>query len=80
MTYIDKDTLLEVRGRLQRCLELMHKEANTSSKEELVEAIELLDAALESLDEGARVDQLMKLVGKAIEKLPWIVSILKELD
>ena len=80
MTYEDKDTLLEVRGRLLRCLELMHKEANIGSKEELVEAIELLDTALESMDEGARTDQLIELVGKVIEKLPWIVSMFKDLD
>lgn len=80
MTYLEKDTLLKIKDRLQRSLELMHKEANTGSQEELIEAIAILDDALDSIEEGDRPDRVIWLVGKVVEKLPWIVSLFKNLE
>ena len=80
MTYLNRKTLLRIRDRLKTCLVLMHEEANASSIEEVRQAIALLDIALDSEDERTRTDRVIQLIGKVVEKLPWIASVLKDLD
>ena len=80
MTYFDKETLRGIRGRLNACLVLMHDETDASAKEELIQAIAVLDDVLESDDQRANAKMIYQLIGKIIEKLPWIVSLMKDLE
>ncbi len=80
MASISKKTLIRVRGRLSNCLDLMHDEANASAKEEVIHAIAVLDNLIESDDRQAEAELVIQLVGKIIEKLPWIVSVMSEID
>jgi len=74
------DSLLEVQDKLRRSLESKHREADTGSKDELIEAIRLLEEVLEAIERGSRTDNVIRLLGKVVEKLPWIAKILKELE
>ena len=80
MASISKKTLIRVRGRLCNCLDLMHDEANASAKEEVIHAIAVLDNLIESDDRQAEAELVIQLVGKIIEKLPLIVSVMSEID
>ena len=80
MTSFNYETLVRFRGRLCACLDLMHDEANASAKEDLIHAIAVLDKIIESDDQRARTRLIYQLVGKIIEKLPWIVSVFKDLE
>lgn len=79
MSYVAKDTLIKVRGRLCACLDLMHDEANASAKEEVIQAIATIDKLIESEDHLRRA-AVYELVGKIIEKLPWLLSLMRDLD
>ena len=48
------DSLLKVQDMLRQSLESKHKEAGTGSKDELIEAIRLLDEVLEAIERGSR--------------------------
>lgn len=74
------DSLLKVQDMLRQSLESKHKEAGTGSKDELIEAIRLLDEVLEAIERGSRTDNVIRLLGKVVEKLPWIAKILRELE
>ena len=80
MSYVSKDTLLKVRGQLNACLVLMHDEANASAKEEIIHAIAAIDDIIESDVRTAEAELVYQLIGKIIEKLPWIVSVMRDLD
>lgn len=80
MASISKKTLIRVRGQLRNCLDLMHDEANASAKEEVIHAIAVLDNLIESDERQAQAELVIQLVGKIIEKLPWIVSVMSEID
>lgn len=80
MASISKKTLIRVRGRLRNCLDLMHDEANASAKEEVIHAIAVLDNLIESDERQAQAELVIQLVGKIIEKLPWIVSVMSEIN
>lgn len=80
MSYISIDTLIKVRGRLNACLDLMHDEANASAKEEVIHAIAAIDDIIESDVQTAKAELVYQLIGKIIEKLPWIVSVMRDLD
>jgi len=79
MSYVKKDTLIKVRDRLCVCLDLMHDEANASAKEEVIHAIATIDKLIES--EGhLRRAAVHELIGKIVEKLPWLLSVMRDLD
>lgn len=80
MASISKKTLIRVRGRLSNCLDLMHDEANASAKEEVIHAIAVLDNLIESDERQAQAELVIQLVGKIIEKLPWIVSVMSKIN
>jgi len=58
----------------------MHDEANASAKEEVIHAIAVLDNLIESDERQAQAELVIQLVGKIIEKLPWIVSVMSEIN
>lgn len=80
MASIKKETLVKVRGKLKTCLDLMHDEANASAKEEVIHAIAKLDDIIESDVQPARAKLVYPLIEKIIEKLPWIISTMRDLD
>ena len=80
MASIGKETLVKVRARLIVCLDLMHDEANASAKEEVIHAIATLDDIIESDVRTAKAELIYQLIGKIIEKLPWIISTMRDLD
>ena len=80
MRKVSIDTLKKVRSRLSVCIELMHDEANASAKEEAIHAIAMIDNMIESEDQDARAELLLKLIGKILEKLPWLVSLMRDVD
>ena len=80
MASLSKETLERVRDRLRVCLELMHDEANASAKEEVIHAIVMLDNLIESNDQKARAEVIYHLIGKIIEKLPWILSLMRDVE
>lgn len=80
MASISIETLIRVRGRLITCLDLMHDEANASARKEVIHAIAVLDNIIESDNRQAKAELIYRLIGKIIEKLPWIVSVMRDLD
>ena len=75
-----RETLKRVRDRLVVCLELMHDEANASAKEEVNHAIEVLDNLIDSEDHRSRGELVYELIGKIIKKLPWLLSVMRDID
>ena len=76
---VHKDTLLRLRDTLHMCLDLMHDEAYADAKKEVVRAIEEIDKALASKGEKVSPEGLIELLGKIVDRLPWIVSLFKDL-
>ena len=80
MASISKETLIKVRDRLKICLDLMQDEANASAKEEVSRAIKILDDIIESEDRSAKAALVYQLIGKVIDKLPGIISAMRNLN
>jgi hypothetical protein len=58
----------------------MHDEAKAGAKEEVIHAIAVLDNLIESDERQAQAELVIQLVGKIIEKLPWIVSVMSKIN
>ena len=80
MASINTETLVKIRDRLITCLDMMHDEANASAKEEVIHAIAKLDDIIKSNVQTERAKLVYPLILRIIEKLPWIISTMRDLD
>ena len=76
---LSDESLKKVRTKLKRCLAAKHIETDTSIKKCLIEVIKDLDREIKKKEGQLDQYQILRLVGKILNKLPWIVSLLEKL-
>jgi len=74
-----KESLKKIRTRLKRCLAEKHIGTDASLKKCLNEAIKDLDREIEKKEGQLDKYTVLRLVGKILDKLPWIVSLFEKL-
>lgn len=73
------DSLKKVRKMLKRSLAEKNIETDTSLKKCLHETIAEVDREIAKNKGQPNLYMVLKLLGKTIDKLPWIVSLLEKL-
>ena len=72
-------SLKKVRTKLKRFLATNHIETDASLKKCLIEVIKDLDREIEKKDGQPDMYIVLRLAGKILDKLPWIVSLFEKL-
>ena len=76
---VSKESLKKFRSKLKRLLVATHIRTDASLKKCLIDVIKDLDREIEKKEGQLDQYEILRLVGKILNKLPWIVSLLEKL-
>jgi len=80
MAIVSTETLIKVRDMLSAYRGRLHNEVDASTKEEIGRAIAELDDLIESDCSRHERRDVLWLLSKLIDKLPWIVRLMNHLE
>lgn len=78
--YVSKESLKQIRRQLQSCLAETHIETDTCLNKGLIETIVELDHIIEKGDSKTTIYMVFSILHKFLDKLPSVVSIIKNLE